>query len=316
MRRLIPSLLCAFLLNTFLVTLSIAIDEKQVLTDYLWFRFGRLTAAERPRVAVALGGGGARGMAHVGVLEVFQESRIPVDIIAGTSVGALVGALYSAGTPLDEMENMAENVGWNELSDFSGTTRIRLLLGGSLLSSKKMEKYIAATIGEKRFYDLNIPFACVATDLVTGERVIFRDGEVALAARASATVPGLFDPVEYRHRFLVDGGILDNIPTDVARLMGGQYIIAVSVNGDFSRQAISSVFRVLVQSISIQGKVLDEVRLNDADYVVSPQVGTVSAVDLGRSRECVDAGVSAAWQAVPGIKRSLLDRTTLEYLLR
>ncbi len=316
MRRLLAWLLCAVLLNSLLVVPSIAIDEKRVLTDYLWFRFGRLPAAERPRVAVALGGGGARGMAHVGVLEVFQESRIPIDIITGTSVGALVGALYSAGTPLDEMENMAENVGWNELSDFSGTTRIRLLLGGSLLSSKKMERYIAATIGEKRFYNLNIPFACVATDLVTGERVIFRDGEVALAARASATVPGLFDPVEYRHRFLVDGGILDNIPTDVARLMGGEYIIAVSVNGDFSRQAIASVFRVLVQSISIQGKVLDDERLKDADYVVSPQVGTVSAVDLGRSHECIDAGVSAAWQAVPGIKRTLLDRTTIGYLLR
>jgi len=295
---------------------SIAIDEEQVLTNYLWSKFDVLAKTERPRVALALGGGGARGMAHIGVLKVFHESRIPVDVIAGTSVGAIVGALYAAGTPDDEIENMAENVGWSELSDFSGTARIRFLLGGSLLSSKKMEKYIASTIGEKRFYDLNIPFACVATDLITGERVIFRDGEVALAARASATIPGLFEPVEYRHRYLIDGGIVDNIPTDVARLLGGEFVIAVSVNGDFSQRDVSSIFRVMVQSLSIQGKLLDDELLKEADYVVWPQVGAVSSVDLGRSRSCIDAGVSAAWQAVPGIKRMLLERTTVGYLLR
>jgi NTE family protein len=217
---------------------------------------------------------------------------------------------------VDEIENMAENVGWSELSDFSGIARIRLLLGGSLLSTKKMEKYIASTIGEKRFYDLKIPFACVATDLVTGERVIFRDGEVALAARASATVPGLFEPVEYRHRFLIDGGIVDNIPTDVARLMGGQFVIAVSVNSDFSKQDVSSVFRIMMQALSIQGRLLDDEQLRAADYVLSPKVGTVSIVELGRSRECIDAGVVAAWQSVPQIKRSLLERTNIGYLLK
>jgi NTE family protein len=179
-----------------------------------------------------------------------------------------------------------------------------------------MEKYINDKIGKKSFEELRIPFACVATDLVTGERVVFREGEVAKAARASATIPGLFDPVEFRHRFLVDGGLYDNIPTDVAKIMNADIIIAVSVSADYSKNDVSSVFMILMQSIYIQGRQLEEERTRKADILIQPNVGDVTAIDLGRSRECIDAGIVAARAMVPEIKQRLIERVSDYYLFK
>jgi NTE family protein len=308
-------------LITLLFVISLAypalpLNEEEFLTDYLWSRVLKLSPPERPRIALVLGGGGARGLTHIGVLKVLEEEKIPVDIIAGTSVGALVGALYSAGIPLDKIESMADSVGWSDLVDVSGPALAKLLIANSLLSSDKMEQYLQDNIGKVRFDELKIKFACVATDLVTGERIIFREGDVAPAARASATIPGVFQPVEYRHRFLVDGGLLDNIPTDVAELMGADFIIAVTASGDFTKNEISNVFMVLTQSINIQGKILDESRLKKADVVIKPHVGDISVLDLGRSKECINSGVLAAKKAVDEIKKTIIRSTSDYYLFK
>ena len=275
-----------------------------------------LPASDRPKIALVLGGGGARGLAHIGVLKVLSEEKLPIDMIVGNSVGALVGSLYAAGVPMEKIEKMGENIGWDDLTNISDPNLFRLMLSRRLLSTDKMERYLESNIGDVRFEDLKIPFACIATDLKTVERIVMRDGKVALAARASATVPGLFDPVEYGHRYLVDGGLSDNVPIDIAKLLGADFVIAVTVSGDINTQDISNVFMVLTQSIYIQGRQLDAEKIKAADFVISPNVKDVTAVDLSKSKECIDAGTRAARLAVMELKKKLVERTSDYYLFK
>jgi NTE family protein len=313
------SILKSLILLSLLINLqqtAFSLDNEKLLTDFFWNRVTSIKPPHRPKVAVVLGGGGARGLAHIGVLKVLQEENIPIDIIVGTSVGAIIGALYSSGVEISKIEKMSENVGWNDLVDASGPALVNMLITNRLLSSEKMEGYLKKNIGNLRFDELKIQFACVATDLVTGERIIFKEGAVVPSARASATMPGVFEPVEYRHRYLVDGGILDNIPTDVAKLLGADFIIAVAVSGDFSKRKISNVFMVLNQSINIQGKILDQENLKNSDIVIQPNVGDISTIDLGHSDECVNAGIIAARKSVGVLKHMLIQRTSDYYLFQ
>ena len=276
-----------------------------LLRDALWLKSRGRPAAQRPRVALVLSGGGARGLAHIGALKVLAREKVPVDLIVGTSVGSIVGALYAAEVPVDEIETMAARVGWDKLTDVSTARVVRLLVSERLLSTAKMEDYLTARIGPRVFADLKTELACVAADLRTGEEIILREGPVALAARASATMPGVFDPVPYRHRLLIDGGVVNNVPTDVARRLGADIVICVYPAADFSRHNVTNVLSTLMQALYIQGQVISEERLKLADLVIRPDVADISASELGRSREAMDAGQRAAEAALPEIKSVL-----------
>lgn len=276
-----------------------------LVRDALWLKVRGLTAGQRPRVALVLSGGGARGLAHIGALKVLSREKVPVDLIVGTSVGSIVGALYAAEVPVGDIESMAAEVGWNKLTDVSTARVVRLLLAERLLSTAKMEDYLRARMGPKAFSDLKTELACVAADLRTGEEIVLREGPVALAARASATMPGVFDPVPYRHRLLIDGGVVNNVPTDVARRLGADVVICVYLPADFSRNNVTNVLSTLTQALYIQGQVISEERLKLADLVIRPDVADISASELGRSREAMDAGQRAAEAALPEIKRFL-----------
>src|SRR5690242_14959612 len=154
-----------------------------------------------------------------------------------------------------------------------------------------MEVYLRKYIGDTRFDQLKIPFVCAATDLETGERVVFREGSVALAARASATIPGMFEPVAFRHRYLVDGGLVSNIPTDLLSPLGADLIVAVDVTADFAHAQPKSVLAVLNQAIYIQSERLAEEEVTRAQVVIRPRLGDIGAMDLSRSDECIDAGI-------------------------
>jgi NTE family protein len=276
-----------------------------LLRDALWLKHRGRPAGQRPRVALVLSGGGARGLAHIGALKVLAREKVPVDLIVGTSVGSIVGALYAAEVPVDEIETMAARVGWDKLTDVSTARVVRLLVSERLLSTAKMEDYLTARIGPRVFADLKTELACVAADLRTGEEIILREGPVALAARASATMPGVFDPVPYRHRLLIDGGVVNNVPTDVARRLGADIVICVYPAADFSRHNVTNVLSTLMQALYIQGQVISEERLKLADLVIRPDVADISASELGRSREAMDAGQRAAEAALPEIKNVL-----------
>ncbi|WP_413854108.1 patatin-like phospholipase family protein, partial [Candidatus Ruminimicrobium bovinum] len=175
-------------------------EQETFIVDHIYYKVINLPKEKRPKVILVLGGGGARGFAHVGVLKALREANIPIDMVVGTSMGALVGSLYCSGVKIEDIENIAEDIKWNDISNLNVTSLITMLTSEKLLSTKKMEEYIARMIGDKYFFQLDIPFVCVATDIKTGEKIIFKEGPVAPAARASATIPGIFEPVSYRQR--------------------------------------------------------------------------------------------------------------------
>ncbi|MDI6641117.1 MAG: patatin-like phospholipase family protein [Elusimicrobiota bacterium] len=281
----------------------------EFLTQYFWREVITLSPPERPRIVLVLSGGGARGLAHIGVLKVLKEEGVPIDAIVGCSVGALVGALYCAGMEIARLERISQEIGWSDLTNISPPSIIGMLLREKQLSTEKMENYIKEHIGNKQFHELKIPFATVATDIKTGEKIIFQSGDVATAARASATIPGVFSPVEYRHRYLVDGGLIDNIPVDLAKLFDADIIIAVDISADYTKYSTSNMMFVLNQSIYIQGSLLSRASLQEADIVINPHVSDVAAFELWRAKECIDAGIIATQLVIPKLKKEIMDRT-------
>lgn len=301
-----PKLILCFSLIILLLSITVAVsagtlDEEELLIDFFWQKYLSLPVTEKPKVALVLGGGGARGLAHAGVLQVFSEERLPVDIIIGTSVGALIGSLYAADVPADTIVDMAQNMNWNKLVSFK-------LSPVGLYSTKKMEEYVIKYIGNKRFDELKIPFACVAVDIRNGEKIILKEGQVAPAVRASATMPGLFQPVEYRHRLLMDGGVVDNVPADVAKLMGADIIIVIDVTAQVGIAKTNNALLILSQVIYIRGNFLSEEQLKLADLVISPDIKDITVSELNRGAECVDAGIVAARAKVRQIKKVILNK--------
>ncbi|MDD5687734.1 MAG: patatin-like phospholipase family protein [Elusimicrobia bacterium] len=302
---------CYLLLTSF----CFPAQNDNLIRELLWKDFLSLNN-NRPKIAVVLGGGGARGFAHVGVLKALLENKIPIDIIVGTSAGALVGGLYASGMEIPEIENMGRDIGWNKISNLSLIRLFTLITSESLLSTEKLEKYLEKYIGKKRFDELKIPFACVACDIKTGERIVFKDGEVAFAMRASSTFPGVFKPAEYRHRLLIDGGIVDNLPIDIAKVMGADFIIAIYPQMDYSLFEITNVLTTLNQVINIQGGFLVSKQLNDADFLITPNVKNVSPIDLDKSQECIEVGLTTTRSKATDIKDKILERFISEVALK
>jgi NTE family protein len=283
-------------------------DEEKFLLDILWQKTKTIQESKLPCVALVLGGGGARGFAHVGVLQVFQEEQIPIDLVVGTSIGSIVGALYCAGLSFEHLEDDIKDFDIKDISNFSSTSILKMLLSEHLLSNKKLENFIDEKIGSITFDQLQTRLVCVATDLITGERILLREGNVSFAARASATIPGIFQPVEYNQRYLVDGGLVENIPVGVAKVLKADVIIAVPVSADITKSDISSVFLTLIQAIYIQGQVLDQYNLKIADIIIRPNVGDLNAINFKEAYKTIDKGFIAAKSAVKDIKKAIINK--------
>jgi NTE family protein len=260
----------------------------------------------RPRLGLALSGGAARGMAHVGVLRVFEEEGLRVDCVAGTSAGALVGGALAAGMTSEEIAKIARGLRWRDLGRM---TLSRLGIQSNALT----EEYVRARFPVTRFEELSIPFAAVATDLHTGEAVVMRDvGDVAFAIRASCALPGWYVPVnDSDGRQLVDGGLVANLPTSVARTLGADVVVAVDVNYEGAKflGKPRSMVGVLLQSMVVvqQTAVMHERRL--ADVCISPAVGHLRWDEMKRTEEFIAAGAESARAAMPAIKELLGQKT-------
>ena len=304
--KIITAILCAVL---FFSNTAFCFDQEEFIINHLYYKAINLPKEKRPKVIVVLGGGGARGFAHVGVLKALREAQVPIDMVVGTSMGALVGSLYCSGIKLEDIENIAEDIKWTDISNLGLTSLITMVTSEKLLSTEKMEKYINKLIGNKYFFQLQTPFACVATDIKTGEKIIFKEGPVAPAARASANIPGLFAPVEYRQRFLVDGGLVENIPVSVAKLFEPDIIITIAVSADITKNSYSNVFSTLFQTIYIQGQQSDRNNLAMSDIVIAPKVSDISAIELNKAVECIDAGFLAGKNSLKKIKKLIIDKT-------
>lgn len=180
-------------------------------------------APSRPRLGLALGSGAARGLAHIGVLKILEQARIPIDVIAGTSMGAFIGAMYAAGVPVAQMEQAALEIDWLSMARLLDP----VVSTSGLTDSRKLVAFMAELLPARDFKDLRQPLAVTATDIMTGEAIIIKQGDLLDALRASLAFPGIFPPVRFGKRFLVDGGLCKPLPTDVARNLGAERVIGV-----------------------------------------------------------------------------------------
>jgi len=255
-------------------------------------------ALNRPKIGLALSGGAARGMAHVGVLRGLVENKVPIDCVAGTSAGSLVGGAFATGLPLDQIEDFGRTMRWR---DVGRMTVSRL----GVQSNERLEQYLRERLPITRFEDLPIPFAAVATELESGAAVIMRDrGDVPFAIRASCAIPGWYVPVtDEQGRHLVDGGLVAIIPASVARSLGADIVVAVDVNADGAGflGPTSSVVGVLLQSMLVVQKTASHYQVSMSDYVIKPKVGHIRWDEMGRSEELMAAGYEAGLHAAPEI---------------
>jgi len=257
-----------------------------------------------PRIVLALGGGGARGFAHIGVLQVLQEHGITVDGIVGTSMGALVGSTYAVKTDIYYLGRLVEYLGWEDLVD------IRFPRLG-LVDGVKVQTLIELLTKGKNFEDTSIKFWAVATDLDTGEEVIFKEGPLAPAIRASISIPGVFKPVELDGRTLVDGAVVAGVPVKVAKMMKGDLTIGVNVGFDHTQHRVRNLFDVISKVMDIMGNRLDAYQLPNADLVITPKLGDIGTMDFGRADECIEIGRKAAEEVMPQIQ-DLIDKHSVE----
>ncbi|MBI3930458.1 MAG: patatin-like phospholipase family protein [Chloroflexi bacterium] len=258
----------------------------------------------RKKVGLALGSGAARGLAHIGVLEVLDREGIPVDMIAGTSIGALIGAFYAQQKDVGRIKNLALGMGSKKFASLLDPVLPRT----GLIRGRKIENTLRPTIGDIEFGDLRIPFACVATDIGSGEEVVIKRGLVWEGIRASGSLPGLFTVAKWESRYLVDGGLVSPVPVSVLKAMGADFIIAVNVlpyRGRRERKE-PSIFGVIMQTFYIASYQMVKSSLSGADIVIEPQVGDIAFADFRRAEECMRQGELAAQEAIAEIKRCLL----------
>ena len=288
----------------------------------------------RPKIGLVLGGGGAKGAAHIGVLKVLEEQKIPVDYIAGTSMGAIVGALYASGLTADELEKVITAIDWKDVfsgdpdrrdvdyrrkkEDFDNLTRLavgikdgKVVTPKGLIKDQKVnvlfETLMLHTSGIDNFDNLPIPYRAIAVDLETGEMVVLKGGRLADAARASMSVPGAFPPIELNGRLLIDGGIVRNLPVDIVREMGADIIICSDVDKPMAtREDLGGSFSILNQMIDIMMKknVKEQVKtLGPQDVYINPELGELGSGDFDKAAEISRRGEKAAREKIDNLKR-------------
>ncbi len=253
-----------------------------------------------PKLGLALSGGATRGAAHIGVLQVLEREGIRPDFVAGTSAGALIGANYCAGVPLEELEEMFVAMDWPTL------VKISLNKPLALFDTQPMEEFLKKKMGNCDFDDLEIPFAAICCDIVTGDRVVMDKGSVAQAARASAAIPGLFSPVEINGRLLVDGGVVDNMPVEQVRDMGAKFVIGVDVASRGSNgKRPENPFENVLAMISVMQKRSGMLNQDNCECLIRPELASFSSWGFGDAPKMVEEGRKAAEAALPQLQRFL-----------
>ena len=250
------------------------------------------------KVALVLGGGAARGFAHVGVIKALEAQGIIPDLIVGTSAGAVVGALYANGGSGFDLQQIS--LGMNDRQVVGWAWPNRGVLDGEVLQS-----FINQSVGHRLIENMARPLAVVATDLKSGEPIVFRAGNTGLAVRASAAVPGVFQPVAIGGREYVDGGLVSPIPVSIARKLGATFVIAVDISSRPADGAVDSTFDILMQTFTIMGKTIGQYETAEADVVIRPVTTGLPATDLSGRHQAILEGEKAAALAMPELKGKL-----------
>jgi len=273
------------------------------------------------KVGLALGSGVARGLAHIGVLEVLQAAGIPIDMIAGTSAGAIAGGVFARRQDIGPLRGLALGIDLKKMAWLLDPVLPR----AGLIGGRKIKNWLGLIMGNGvKFSDLRIPFACVATDVNTGEEVVIREGLVLDGIRASISIPVIFTIISWQDRYLIDGTLVNPVPVSVLKEMGADFIIAVNVTPASLKVAqptgrrmekglkAPNILSAMIQSINIASASLVRSCLEGADIVIQPEVAHIHPGDFHRVQECIELGERAARAAIPEIKRLLAARQTSE----
>jgi NTE family protein len=241
-----------------------------------------------PRVGLVLGGGAARGFAHIGVIQALEEAGFRPDLVVGTSAGSVVAALFASGKSGRELQSIAESMDEASFSDW----RLPFFRPG-LLKGEALARFVKAQVGGKQIQDLRMPLGVVATDLQSGQGVLFQRGDVATAVRASSAIPAFFQPVVISGREYVDGGLVAPVPVEFARQMGAQVVIAVDISSDPEASTSLDTFQILLQTFSIMGNRINAFELRGADIVVKPVTSGLSSTSFNSRMQAIAAGYRA-----------------------
>lgn len=264
------------------------------------------TPQRAPRLGLALGGGAARGFAHVGVIQVLEANGIHPDVIAGTSAGSLVAALYASGKDAAELERAALSMDEATLTDW-----ILPLVSRGLMRGEALARYVRQAVGGKLIEQMKLPLGILATDLGSGQGVLFRRGDAAQAVRASSAVPGVFNPVAIAGREYVDGGLVAPVPVRQAREMGAEVVLAVDISADPQDLPSNGLLSLLPKTTAIMGQSINRLELAGANVVVRPALAGVGSADFTSRQRSIDAGRAAMQVALPRLKAELARQRAL-----
>jgi len=253
-----------------------------------------------PRIGLALGGGAARGFAHVGVIQVLEEAGIRPSLVAGTSAGSLVAAIYASGKSGAQLQQVAETMDEVAIADWSLQIFSRGALRGEALA-----RYVNGQVNSRLIENMPLPLGIVATDLNSGADTLFQRGDTGMAVRASSAVPAIFQPVKISGRDYVDGGLVSPVPVRAARKMGAELVIAVDISSPPEGNLAAGTLDILLQTFTIMGKSINSFELRDADVVVRPVLTGISSADFGARRRSIEAGRQAMLLALPQLRAAI-----------
>ena len=264
---------------------------------------------QRPaRIALVLGAGASKGFAHIGVLKILESNKVPIQMIVGTSVGSFVGSLYAYGYDAYALQKIAMSI---ERSDVGELT----IPDNGFLKGDRLRDYINTKLRQAPIEKLKIPFYAVATDIKTGESVVFNSGNIGMAVQASCAIPGVFQPARFSGKSYVDGGVVKPLPVDVARQYGADIVIAVDISSGIDPVVPTSTMDTIMKSIQIMYSKMSQVPITQADVVIKPIVGFVGSADFSHRNEAIMEGEKAALAAMPRIN-ALLAKLRREGRLR
>ncbi|MEW5785039.1 MAG: patatin-like phospholipase family protein [Bacillota bacterium] len=247
------------------------------------------------KIGLALGSGLARGLAHIGVLKVLLQAGVRIDYIAGTSMGSVVAALFAGGLKMKFIERLALRISRQIWMDFT-------LPRMGLIAGDRLEELLYLLTGRRNIEEFSLPLAVVAVDLESGKRVVLRSGPAARSVRASCSIPGIFSPVELGGKLLVDGGVLERVPSSVVREMGADLVIAVDVDYDAAEYKINNIFDVLSKTLDIMSREICRSQYQEANILITPAMKDLAPFHFHRAKEAIARGEEAARQALPLLK--------------
>ena len=293
---------CAGVIGLLAAALMAGCQAPPALPDEVAVPAAEARAPQAPRIGLALGGGAARGFAHIGVIQVLEEAGIKPDLVTGTSAGSLVAALYAAGRNGKDLAAQAMAMDESVLTDWVFPTR-------GVIRGEALARYVREQTAGLGIEQMRLPLGIVATDLDSGLPVLFRRGDAGQAVRASSAVPAVFLPVRIGAREYVDGGLVAPVPVRFARDMGAELVIAVDVSTPPDGAPTHDTMRLLLQTFAIMGKRINHFELAQADVVLRPQLAGVSSTDFAARRRAIEAGREAALAALPALRLRIVELT-------